>query len=243
MREIIKKYVHGVYVGDERVRSAVTPEYLSDIKSAYKVNNNFVSAVAPQVRLELTTLRLTAECSAIELLRNVFLYRIPLVAPRLALCFCIAYRSLKLGSRYVFVLHNAHATQDCNQCNFFPKIKFDRMQNLHLTFGHPLLVFRRRPIFPEGHPSSIVSAEELNCCVRYGNRWILFAITTGISQLFPFLPPFQAAPECPKPSKLHNPFFTSHTAHHNLVRVMFLCRSAFCSVKDFQSMFSALQEP
>ena len=28
--------------------------------------------LAPQVRLELTTLRLTAECSAIELLRNVF---------------------------------------------------------------------------------------------------------------------------------------------------------------------------
>ena len=27
--------------------------------------------VAPQVRLELTTLRLTAECSAIELLRNI----------------------------------------------------------------------------------------------------------------------------------------------------------------------------
>ena len=26
---------------------------------------------APQVRLELTTLRLTAECSAIELLRNI----------------------------------------------------------------------------------------------------------------------------------------------------------------------------
>ncbi len=28
--------------------------------------------MAPQVRLELTTLRLTAECSAIELLRNIF---------------------------------------------------------------------------------------------------------------------------------------------------------------------------
>ncbi len=29
--------------------------------------------MAPQVRLELTTLRLTAECSAIELLRNIAL--------------------------------------------------------------------------------------------------------------------------------------------------------------------------
>ena len=33
---------------------------------------NYLNLLAPQVRLELTTLRLTAECSAIELLRNVF---------------------------------------------------------------------------------------------------------------------------------------------------------------------------
>ena len=32
---------------------------------------HFSNVLAPQVRLELTTLRLTAECSAIELLRNV----------------------------------------------------------------------------------------------------------------------------------------------------------------------------
>ena len=32
--------------------------------------------LAPQVRLELTTLRLTAECSAIELLRNIARRRI-----------------------------------------------------------------------------------------------------------------------------------------------------------------------
>ena len=31
-----------------------------------------MALLAPQVRLELTTLRLTAECSAIELLRNIF---------------------------------------------------------------------------------------------------------------------------------------------------------------------------
>ena len=34
--------------------------------------------MAPQVRLELTTLRLTAECSAIELLRNIFSFSLPL---------------------------------------------------------------------------------------------------------------------------------------------------------------------
>ena len=32
---------------------------------------NLLCKLAPQVRLELTTLRLTAECSAIELLRNM----------------------------------------------------------------------------------------------------------------------------------------------------------------------------
>jgi hypothetical protein len=32
---------------------------------------NLLIKLAPQVRLELTTLRLTAECSAIELLRNI----------------------------------------------------------------------------------------------------------------------------------------------------------------------------
>ena len=41
---------------------------LSDIK---KQAAHHAACVAPQVRLELTTLRLTAECSAIELLRII----------------------------------------------------------------------------------------------------------------------------------------------------------------------------
>ena len=40
-------------------------------------------------------------------------------------------------------------------------------------------VKRRRPIFPEGCPSSIIGAEELNFRVRDGNGWTLFAIVTG----------------------------------------------------------------
>ena len=36
---------------------------------------NLLIKLAPQVRLELTTLRLTAECSAIELLRNIARFR------------------------------------------------------------------------------------------------------------------------------------------------------------------------
>ena len=48
--------------------------------------------VAPQVRLELTTLRLTAECSAIELLRIIRgLWRGLLPARRSAVCFRYFY--------------------------------------------------------------------------------------------------------------------------------------------------------
>ena len=35
------------------------------------------------------------------------------------------------------------------------------------------------PIFPGSHPPSIVGANELNFCVRDGNRWTLVAINTN----------------------------------------------------------------
>ena len=35
------------------------------------------------------------------------------------------------------------------------------------------------PIFPASHPASIVDADELNFCVRDGNRWTLTAINTN----------------------------------------------------------------
>ena len=38
---------------------------------------------------------------------------------------------------------------------------------------------RRRPTFPGSCPPSIISAKELNFCVRDGNRCSLFAIVTG----------------------------------------------------------------
>ncbi len=34
-------------------------------------------------------------------------------------------------------------------------------------------------IFPGSYPPSIVSADELNFCVRDGNRWTLIAINTN----------------------------------------------------------------
>ena len=42
------------------------------------------------------------------------------------------------------------------------------------------------PIFPCSHPQSIVGANELNFCVRDGNRWTLTAINTN-SMLSSFL--------------------------------------------------------
>ena len=38
---------------------------------------------------------------------------------------------------------------------------------------------RRRPTLPGRFQPSTISAERLNFCVRYGNRWIPLAITTG----------------------------------------------------------------
>ena len=35
------------------------------------------------------------------------------------------------------------------------------------------------PIFPGSYPPSIVGADELNFCVRDGNRWTLIAINTN----------------------------------------------------------------
>ena len=37
------------------------------------------------------------------------------------------------------------------------------------------------PIFTASHPATIVGANELNFCVRDGNRWTLIAINTNYS--------------------------------------------------------------
>ena len=96
-------------------------------------------SLAPQVGLEPTTTRLTAECSAIELLRN-------------------------MGKR-----------------------SFDT------PFSHGI---RRRPTLPGRVQPSTIGAEGLNFCVRDGNRWDPFAITTGnlFSRFGTFLrPPLPAS--------------------------------------------------
>ena len=44
--------------------------------------------------------------------------------------------------------------------------------------NRPFLL-RHRPIFPGGCPPSIFGTNELNYCVRNGNRWILVVISTA----------------------------------------------------------------
>ena len=41
------------------------------------------------------------------------------------------------------------------------------------------VLYRHRSIFPGRRQPSIFDADELNFCVRYGNRWDLIAISTG----------------------------------------------------------------
>ena len=63
---------------------------------------------------------------------------------------------------------------------------------------------RRRPTFPGSCPPSIIGAKELNYCVRDGNRWILFAIVTGLFEVVP--------------SKLNNVYISKSS----LVQLIFL---------------------
>ena len=52
------------------------------------------------------------------------------------------------------------------------------MTNKKDTLTDILSQFRRRLTFPGGCPPSIISAKELNYCVRNGNRCDLLAIAT-----------------------------------------------------------------
>ena len=45
--------------------------------------------------------------------------------------------------------------------------------------GLPFHGIRQRPTLPGRLQPSTIGAERLNFCVRYGNRWIPFAIVTG----------------------------------------------------------------
>ena len=51
----------------------------------------------------------------------------------------------------------------------------ERGKTHHIVMGSVLAL----PIFAASHPATIVGANELNFCVRDGNRWTLIAINTN----------------------------------------------------------------
>ena len=90
------------------------------------------------------------------------------------------------------------------------------------------------PIFPASHPASIVGADELNFCVRDGNRWNLSVIATGncgylIASTFSFLPfrKRRVEPPC-----------TLTTAHRMILQTVPI--SSQFSVSDLLSLDFAL---
>ena len=55
-----------------------------------------------------------------------------------------------------------------------------KKENTPHWWGAFLFGIRQRPTLPGRLQPSTIGAERLNFCVRYGNRWIPFAIVTGI---------------------------------------------------------------
>ena len=116
-----------------------------------KLRTDMCGERAPQVGLEPTTTRLTAECSAIELLRIIYWDYWDcrdLSDPSLSL--------IPLAYPVIGVLEKLSLLQP-----FSPSGS------------------RRRPTLPGRCQPSTISAKRLNFCVRYGNRWIPLAIITG----------------------------------------------------------------
>ena len=149
--------------------------------------------VAPQVRLELTTLRLTAECSAIELLRIIRgLWRDSFGCP--AVC-CQLPALLRLALAHAPASHIASARR--------PVLPY--VLGAGKTFVPPApLGSRQLPTLPSRSQLSTISVWRLNFCVRYGYRWFPPAIVTGnflasvrptlLRFRFPFAPSHALAP-------------------------------------------------
>ena len=159
--------------------------------------------VAPQVRLELTTLRLTAECSAIELLRIIRgLWRDSFGCP--AVC-CRLPALLRLALAHAPASHIASARR--------PVLPY--VLGAGKTFVPPApLGSRQLPTLPSRSQLSTISVWRLNFCVRYGYRWCPPAIVTGN---FP-QGSFSLAPHSPH---LQNCTAIELTRKHSLFQIFF----------------------
>ena len=135
--------------------------YVSSFQHRKKRQGIMPWRVAPQVRLELTTLRLTAECSAIELLRiirGLFAARLP--ADGSLFCFQLAL-ALSLGHRLGFAARPASA-----RCPVLPYVR----EREKLPFL-PLPVDPGNFLLSQAVPSSVPSA--------FGGLTSVFGMGTG----------------------------------------------------------------
>ena len=133
--------------------------------------------MAPQVRLELTTLRLTAECSAIELLRIIRgLWRDSFACPAVCLS---ASGALRLALAHAPASHCASASRSPRPASArHPVLPY--VLGAGKTFVPPApLGSRQLPTLPSRSQLSTISVWRLNFCVRYGYRWCPPAIVTG----------------------------------------------------------------
>ena len=153
--------------------------------------------MAPQVGLEPTTTRLTAECSASELLRNMGGCRRAAHSPAQpsqsafsALCCsvprpCPGTLSALSTACISFTRRSSHWQRK-------------KRGNRDYFVSVPRKGIRQRPTLPGRLQPSTIGAERLNFCVRDGNRWDPLAIATGNCIGFSFTP-----------SKLHSEKLTS----------------------------------
>ena|GEM_PF-6573009 len=90
----------------------------------------------------------------------------------------VKYKSSSIPSP--FSLH--YCSLSCQRLAALLRSTFLAYITKETPFRVSLLPNWRRPNFPGSFPPSIISAEELNFCVRDGNRCILFAIVTRYEQ-------------------------------------------------------------
>ena len=102
---------------------------------------------------------------------------------------------------------------------------------------------RQRPTLPARLQASTLGAERLNFCVRYGNRWIPFAIVTGIlsglraSSLFP------GPPHAPRFLLLARTLKTAHPDLLHLVKPSLLPSGLFLSLLPLDQVLDRLVSP
>ena len=147
--------------------------------------------LAPPVGLEPTTTRLTAECSTIELWRNILFQKLPEPAARKLLLSSSSecHPTSILQTPSLTLAHSeTYAPAFGNLHGHSCPLSSPLASALSVSSGISVLEkrrflqhngIRRRPTLPGRFQPSTISVWRLNFCVRYGNRWIPPAIVTG----------------------------------------------------------------